>query len=420
MSQSPTKDGPAATNDTPAISTVEKPKIVHTRSSRAVWIVVVVVLLIVGVAVGAGYELKWFGGSAPTPLGSCPSDQTLEGAGAALAGALETTWATEYDTPNAGPTSVTYNPAGSGTGISDLTDKTVDFAVTDDPLTIAQVRAMPGPILTLPTSAGAVNIIYNLPTVTQPLHLSGPLLAAIYLGEITTWNNSQIENANPGVSLPSATILTVHRSDAAGTTFVLTSLLAQDNSTWKAGPGVGISISWPKVTDGVAEKGDSTLVSYVAANVDTIGYGALTDVEDASPAPASADILNPSGTYVAPTLGSATNAVDTASNTTAFPVSSDYSAWANVTLVNAHGTGAYPLATLVYTFVFAELDQGFSPSAAKAEVLANYLEWQISPTGGQSYSAGNYDVALPSALTTTDRAGIGSLTYDGAAIPQCA
>jgi phosphate transport system substrate-binding protein len=407
-------DSGAQAPDSPvsSASTVVRPS-----SSRGWLIAVVIVLILVVAGLAIGYQQHWFGGS--TKSGTC-SDVTLLGNGAQFVLPLVNQWTSAYQAQTSNQ--VNYPAAGSGTGITQFSEHPplIDFAVTDDPLSSSEVSALPATALTLPITGGALAIIYNLPGLTGHLNLTGTVLAGIYNGSIGYWNSSAIQAINPGVALPAnAPILTVHRSDAAGTTYVLTDFLSQDNSAWAAGPGKGISISWPSAPSQVGIKGNSALLKEVQGTADAIGYSDLTDVLTATTAVQYAAVENPKGNFVAPTLASTASAIADKSATTTFPASNGN--WYNVSMVNAQGTGDYPLATFAFLFVYQNLSAGYEPTLTKSQVLVQWLDWVLST--GQTYandtSLDLYYVPLPVALVTIDQTGVQSMTFNGAAIPSC-
>jgi phosphate transport system substrate-binding protein len=417
---------PTSTPAEPAPTSSSPPPAVRRKSNTGVIVAVVVVIIIIVAGVAIGYQQGWFGNNKSGTTSGCPQGVTLQGNGAQFVAPLMSQWAPAY--ASATGNQVNYPAAGSGTGITDFNGTTIDFAVTDEPLSATQTKFLPSPALTLPIVGGALAIIYNLPGITQQLNLSGTLIAEIYLGTITNWNDSAIRAANPGTTLPNATIFTVHRSDSAGTTYVLTNFLSQDSSTWNTSVGYGISVAFPTAPKQIAEKGNSAVLSYVEGNPDTIGYSDLTDVLNAgASAPAYAAIMNPAGNNISPYtsatgINSTISAINDKLATMTLPASS--ASWYGVNLVNAKGTGDYPLATFVYLFVYQALDKGFAPTLTKSQVLVQWLTWVLStPAQGLANTPGGatplYYVPLPSSVVTVDQAGIQSLTYNGAAVPSC-
>jgi len=393
------------------------PTITRRGGSRTGIYAAVAAVIIVVLLVGVGYGTNWYGtqkktSTTPPVVGACPTGQTLSGAGAQAALALMSTWTQDYQT--ASSNTLNYNPSGSGSGLTSFTDKAVDFAVTDDPLNTTQTAALPSPALTLPITGSALTVIYNLPGITKPIQLSGPTLADIYLGAITNWNDSRITANNSGVKFPDQTIVTVHRSDAAGLTFVLTSLLAKDSVAWNSGPGSAIAISWPKAPVQDSVKGNSLVISTVQSTSYSIGYSDLSDVL-ASPGLAYAKILNPSGNYILPTPANSAAAIANLSLTTSFPNASG--SWDGITMVNSPGSFDYPVATFIYLFVYQKADQGFSPSLDKTQALIQFVNWTLA--SGQAYAGALYYASLPAKVLANDRAGLASITYNGAAVPAC-
>jgi phosphate transport system substrate-binding protein len=403
----PSPAGPVNSEESPP------PRPVVRRGSHSgKWIALSILVVLIIAGVGAGFALHWFGAPKSTG-GKCPSGETLQGNGAQFVQPLIAQWANSFDAQTSN--SVNFVAGGSGTGITDLSSRTVDFAATDDPLSPAQQSSMPSTVLTIPVTAGALVIIYNLPGSTGHLDLSGPVLADIYLGKITQWNDPAIAVNNSGVSLPADTIATVHRSDPAGTTFVLSDFLSRESPAWAAGPGKGIGIAFPSAPKQTAPHGNAALLTYVETTPYTIGYTDLTDVLTAANPPSYAAILNPQGHYIVPTLASTTSAADDAAANLTFPASSGD--WYNVSLVNAGGAADYPVATLAYFFAFQATDKGFAPSLAKSTVLLEWLNWVVT-TGQGSANASN-DATLPASLQSVDKAGLSTMTFNGASLPLC-
>src|SRR5208283_2430934 len=202
----------------------------------------VVIVVVVLVAVGA--STSWYGLQKSSSTTGCTSGVTLQGDGAQVATPLMGVWTTAYQGSTGNM--VNYPGSGSGTGLTHFTETTIDFAMTDDPLTPAERTAMPAQPLTLPFVGGALTIIYNVPGLTGHLNLTGAVLAGIYNGTITKWNSSAIAAINHGVALPSSTIVPVVRSDSAGTTYVLTDFLSQSSAWWASNVGKGISVDFSK------------------------------------------------------------------------------------------------------------------------------------------------------------------------------
>jgi phosphate transport system substrate-binding protein len=379
------------------------------KQSRMGLYAVIAVVVVIVVVLAGGYAAGWFKTSSTgSGTGSCnvPSGQTLNGAGSTLVAPLMVAWSLAYT-----ESTYDYSSVGSGAGITDITQKTVDIGASDAPLNPAQRAAIPSPgVVTIPESAGAAVPIYNLP-ISGTLKFTGQILAAIYLGDITNWNNTALQGINPGVSLPNAAIYVVHRSDGSGTTFAWSSFLSLSNATWKNSYGHSTVINWPV---GHGEPGNSGVTTAVKGTPDAIGY---VDINYAlTNGVAFGAVQNPAGTFVIANVTNIASAI--ADSHVVFP--SPTGDWYNVTVENAPGTNDYPIATLTYVFIYTDLGKayGSSFSQAKAQALVDLLAWMVSTTG-QSYSAPLYYVPLVSATATFDLNTINSLTYNGAALTAC-
>ena len=402
--------------------------VVKRRSGRTgLWVLVGVVVIVV-ILVGVGLGTSWYGlqkASTKSTEGACSTGVTLQGNGAQAVNSLLTTWTDTYAT--ASGNQVNYVDGGSGTGITDFSQHPplTDFAVTDDPLTAAEVGAMPAAPLTLPFVGGALAIIYDLPGFSGHLNLSGAVLEEIYNGTITNWNDAAISALNPGFTFPSETIVPVVRSDPAGTTYVLTDFLSQESAYWASHVGKGISVSFPKIAAESAVKGNSLVISTVAKTPYAIGYSDLSDVVTYSSPLQYAAVQNPSGNYIVPTVQNTASAIadKVASLGTSLPASADAKDWFNVSMVNAPGTSDYPLSTLIYLFVYQATDKGFTPSLVRSQVLVQWLDYILSPAAqsmaNETSPSQLYYTALPSAILAVDQAGIQSMTFNGASIPGC-
>ncbi len=391
------------------------PPVVRRKSGRGVWAAVAVIVVIV-ILVAVGFGTNWYGLEKPASKSSgtstaCSTGVQLLGAGASFLNAIMSVWSGAYATNSSN--SISYTASGAGAGITSLSDKQVDFAATDEPLNASEVAAMPGPILTLPVTGGPVTIVYNIPGYAGVLNLTPVQLAGIYLGTIQNWNSSALATNNPG--LPNDAIVSVHRSDQAGTTYVLTNLLSIYNTTWNRTVGTTIlPTPWPKATgqDELAEHGNSALAKAVASTQYSIGYVDLPDAINNELA--TAGVLNKDGHYVQPTLAATNGAI---ANLSGQPIPPATGNWANVTWVNSPGSYDYPLATLSYFVVLQDTSQGYTPSLAHAEVLVQWLKYVLTTGQGDS-NAVDY-VNPPANIVAQDLAAISAMEYDGSAIPAC-
>jgi phosphate transport system substrate-binding protein len=237
-------------------------------------------------------------------------------------------------------------------------------------------------VLHFPSVLGAVVITYNLPEVTAPLNLTGPLIADIFLGKVTKWNDTRIAAENPGVALPAKDILVVHRSDGSGTTYVFTDYLSAVSKEWESGPGRGKAVSW-KV--GLGGRGNEGVSGTVKQTPGTIGYVELAYAKQ-NKLPA-ARVKNASGALVEPTIASITAAAEGAMDK--LGPDSDY----RVSIVNAAGPSAYPISSFTWLLVYEK-----QADATKGKKLIDFMRWMY---GEGQQAAGALDYApLPPALAT--------------------
>jgi phosphate transport system substrate-binding protein len=386
--------------------------ITPSKSSRTGLYAVVAIVVIVVIILAAGYAAGWFKAPKSTTTGtttpgacSPPGSVSLLGAGSTFVDPLMVNWESVYT-----QSAVNYQEPGSGAGISQISAKTIDYGASDAPLTAAQAANATG-LLTIPETAGAVSIIYNLPGVTARLQISGAVLAEIYLGTITAWNDPAITAINPNItSMPSNSIVVVHRSDGSGTSYAFTDFLSKSSATWASGPGKSTSPPWPT---GLGEHGSSGVANTVGSTPYAIGYVDLTYALNQGIT--FAQVQNPAGEYIVPNLKDAALAV--AAGDTDLPTGG--ASWSNVSLINEPGSATYPIATFSYMLVYKDLSgaYGSSYTLQKAENLVDWLNWTV--TYGQSYSAQNYYVTLPAGVVSADQQTIYSMTYNGASIPVC-
>ncbi len=397
-------------------ATTPMPKIVRKRNLTPIYAAIAVAVIVV-IVLAVGVQSGWFAAkNTPPPAttaNACPTGITLSGGGANIVNTLVVAWGATYATDTGNQ--VSYNPAGSGTGITDLQGAQVDFAASDAPLNSSQTTGFPDPVLTLPVTAGALTLIYSLPGITSPIQLTGTVLAGIFNGSITNWNATQISSINPTLKMPTATIIPIVRSDGAGTTYVLTDLLSQDNAPWASSIGKGLTVAFPKVTGEEAVKGNSLEISTVQKTSYAIGYSDLTDTLGTSGLQ-YAKIQNPAGNYILPNLADTASAITNQSKITSFPASNG--SWASVSMINSAGPNDYPLATLIYFYVYDEGTHGYpATSVEKTQVIRQWINWSL--TSGQALSNELYYVTLPAAVIAVDQAGLSTMTYNGAALPAC-
>src|SRR5688500_9316416 len=261
----------------------------------------------------------------------------LTGAGATFPNPIYTKWFDAYSRQT--NVRINYQSIGSGGGIRQFTEGTVDFGATDGPMNDEQIAAVQGNVVHVPTVLGAVVLTYNLRELAQTrLKLDGTTIADIFLGKITKWNDQRIATLNAGVSLPNRDILVVHRSDGSGTSFIFTDYLSKVSPEWKQKVGAATSVNWPV---GLGGKGNEGVTQQVKQNQGTIGYVELIyAISNGLP---YADVKNPAGNFVEPTLASVSAAAASAD----LQADTDF----RVSITNAPGDAAYPIASFTSLLV---------------------------------------------------------------------
>jgi len=292
------------------------------------------------------------------------ADSTLiNGAGATFPYPIYSKWFDEYGKANPG-VMFNYQSIGSGGGIKQITAKTVDFGASDGPMTMDQLTAAPGRIYHIPTVMGAVVIAYNLEGVAKGLKLSGDVLADIYLGKITQWNDSRITEQNAGVNLPGSSIVVVHRSDGSGTSYIFTDYLSKVSSEWNGKVGKATSVNWPL---GLGGKGNEGVAGMLKQTPGGIGYVELAYAKENNLP--YAFMKNQSGAYIEPTLASTSKAADGA------VIPDDFRA----SIVNSPNPEAYPIASFTWLLIYKQMDDH-----TKGAAIVNFIKWAI--TDGQKYA----------------------------------
>ena len=284
----------------------------------------------------------------------------LTGAGATFPYPLYSKWFDAYAAKTG--VKINYQSIGSGGGIRQLSEQTVDFGASDAPMKDEEMaKAKGGAILHYPMTMGAVVITYNLPEVKRPLRLTGDVVADIYRGNISKWNDSRIAALNGGVALPGTDILVVHRSDGSGTSFIFTDYLSTVSASWASGPGRGKEVQWPT---GIGAKGNEGVAGQVSQMAGAIGYVELAYANQNKLA--VAQLRNAAGNFIAPSTQSVTAAA--AGVAKKLPASTDY----RVSIVNAPGKDAYPISSFTWLLVYQNM-----ADAGKAKKLNDFIRWAI-------------------------------------------
>jgi phosphate transport system substrate-binding protein len=334
--------------------------------------------------------------SKPASTSSSPaasaSGKSISETGSTLLFPLFGSWQQAYSSSNTSVT-ITSGATGSGTGITDAADGLVNIGASDAYLSASDLTQYPG-LLNIPLAVAAIDVNYNVTGVTKPLDLNGTVLAEIYTGKITMWNNSAIAKLNPGVSLPAEKIVTLHRADGSGSTFLFTSYLnAQDASAWPSA-NIGTTITWPSVPGALAETGSGGMLSACGSTKGCIAYLGISYLTKATTAGlGTASLADKSGTYVAPTATTISSAL---SSFPAAPASGAES------LIDS-GAG-YPIINYEYAVV-----KKTQPSAAEATALKAFLNWILTTGDTSTYLASVDFEPLPSATQTVAAALVSSI-----------
>ena len=301
--------------------------------------------------------------------------QKLTGAGATFPYPIYSKWFSEYAAAHPG-VEINYQSIGSGGGIRQVTAGLVDFGASDMPMTDDALAASKVKLVHIPTVLGAVVPVFNVPGASN-LRFSGEVLADIFLGKISTWNDSRIAADNPGVKLPDQKIIVIHRSDGSGTSFIWTDYLSKVSKEWENGPGKGTSPAWPV---GVGGKGNEGVAGYVRQMPGSIGYVEL--IYALQNKITFGAVKNAAGTWTTASIDGVTEA---AASIKQMP--SDY----RVSITNAPGKDAYPISSFTYLLIPAH-----AADPAKGKVIMDILSWII--TSGETQASSLSYAPLPKAV----------------------
>jgi len=379
-------------------------------------IIPIVVIVIIAIGAVAYVYTRPAAPSTTGTTGPTPSS-TLSGAGGTLVNPVMQVWIPGFQVVS--NISVNYAAVGSGAGISQITAGTVDFGESDAPLTTAQYSALPSTLVTIPISASAVVPAYNVLNSTgkaigNGLKFTGSVLAQIFDGNITMWNDPQLVALNPSAALPNHQILVVHRSDSSGTMFAFTDYLSKANSYWATNIGKGTAVNWP--TSGpngqsmavVGEKGNAGVSGYILSTQYSIGPVEIAYVIQNSAYINYGSVLNAANNYILANVTNIQIAVAAASKS--LPAGS--ANWTNVSIVdsiftNSTATQAYPITTFTYLLAYQQ-----QSNQAKGLAFVDFA-WYIVNTG-QALGKGLGYVPLPANIVALDDSSIKSITYNGA------
>jgi len=323
-------------------------------------------------------------------LPAVDSAMTILGAGASFPYPLIAKWSYEYNRLHP-EVQITYQSIGSGGGIKQITERTVDFGASDAPLTPEEGKAAPG-LLHIPETLGAVVLAYNLPGVSE-MKLSGEVVAKIFLGQIKRWNDPAIKALNPGLNLPATDIVVVHRSDGSGTTFVFSDYLSSVSGEWRSSVGKGKALNWPT---GMGAKGNEGVSGMISQLPYSIGYIELTYALQNGIR--YAKMQNKAGSFVDANATTIKNAA------AAVKLPEGNKDWSGVSIVNAPGKDSYPISTFSYLLVYSE-----QKDPVKGKALVDFLTWAVHE--GQKYAEPLHYVPLPSEVVKLNERTIAMIKY---------
>jgi phosphate transport system substrate-binding protein len=313
--------------------------------------------------------------------------ETINAAGATFPAVIYQKWFQEFHKLHP-DVQINYQSLGSGAGIQQLTQGTVDFGASDMPMTNEQLSKITKvKVLHFPTVLGGLVPTYNIPGVTAILNFTPESLAGIYLGKITKWNDAALKKDNPGVNFPDAEIQVVHRSDGSGTTFVWTDYLSKISPEWKSKVGAGTSVAWPT---GLGGKGNEGVAGTVKQTANSIGYVEL--IYAAQNKMAYGAIRNSAGTFVRADFDSVSEAAAGAAKN----MPDDF----RVSITNAPGKRAYPVSSFTWLLIPNKFD-----NATKKNAIQSFLKWMLAD--GQKFAAGLDYASLPQPVVAKEEKQIG-------------
>jgi phosphate transport system substrate-binding protein len=328
--------------------------------------------------------------AATLSVGATLMAQTLQinGAGATFPNPIYSKWFDEYNKLHK-DIQINYQPVGSGAGIQQVSKQTVFFGATDGPMNDDQLKAAPGPILHFPTVLGAVVPVYNIPGVKDELKFSGTVLADIFLGKVTKWNDAAIAKLNPAVKLPITDITVVHRSDGSGTTYIWVDFLSKTSPEFKSKVGVNTAVNWPT---GVGGKGNEGVSGLVTQTPGSIGYVELIYATQTKISYGS--VQNAAGEFVKASVASVTAAAAEAAKS----MPADF----RVSITNAAGKGVYPVSSFTWLLLYQ------SPKdMAQSKAMVGFVKWAL--TDGQRYCGDLGYAPLPDAVVKLEMAALAKI-----------
>ena len=330
--------------------------------------------------------------------GWAAAQTNLTGAGATFPNPIYTKWFDAYHKKTG--VQINYQSIGSGGGIRQFTEGTVDFGASDGPMNESQIAAVNGNVLHVPTVLGAVVVTYNLPALGDTkLKLDGNALVDIFMGRIIKWNDPKLAKLNPGVKLPDLDLVVVHRSDGSGTSYIFTDFLNKFSREWRDKVGYATSVNWPV---GLGGKGNEGVTQQIKQTEGAIGYVEL--IYALSNGLGFAQIQNSAGKFIEPSLSSVTSAAASAK----LKPDTDF----RVSITNPPGDDAYPIAS--FTWLLVQKDAN---DAAKAKLIKDFLTWMITPEAQKMAEELKY-APLPADVVKLVQARLGTLKAGGKALAE--
>jgi phosphate transport system substrate-binding protein len=323
---------------------------------------------------------------------------SLTGAGATFPNPIYTKWFDAYNKKTG--VQINYQSIGSGGGIRQFTEGTVDFGASDGPMNDEQMQAVGGKVLHVPTVLGAVVLTYNLPGIgNTKLKFDGPTIVGIYQGKITKWNDKALAALNPGVKLPDSDIIVVHRSDGSGTSYIFTDFLSKVSPDWKQSVGKATSVNWPV---GLGGKGNEGVTQQVKQTEGAVGYVEL--IYALSNGLPYADIKNAAGKFVEPSLAS----VSAAAASAKVEKNTDF----RVSITDAPGETAYPISSFTWLLIQTDIKD-----PAKGKAIKDFLSWMLTPEAQKMAEELKY-APLPAPVVSLVQSRLGILKASGKAMAE--
>ena len=327
-------------------------------------------------------------GAAALVTGVAAQNTRINGAGATFPAPIYTKWFDEYNKLHSN-VQINYQPVGSGAGVRQITAGTVFFGASDGPMTNDQMQAAPSRILHFPTVLGGVVPVYNVRGVNQELKFTGGVLADVFLGKITTWDNAAIKELNPGVNLPPQNIVVVHRADSSGTSYIWTDYLAKASQEFHNRVGVNTAVNWPV---GIGGQGSDGVAGLVQQTPGALGYVELTYALTNKLSYGS--VKNMAGEFVKASVDSVTRAAASAAS----KMPADF----RVSITNAPGAGVYPIASFTWLLLYQ------SPKdKTQSKTMSEFVKWAL--TDGQKYCAAMGYAPLPDEVVKLEMAQLAAI-----------